>query len=103
MKNILMGLKRTVGQKKVQMAMLLYAILAPIGIAGAAEAKWNAVIDFIVPWITRMGGLIVLIGAVEFGIAFKGDDAEGKTRGIRTIVAGCIVTAVGLSSNIFLA
>lgn len=68
-----------------------------------AEQKWNTVISFIIPWITRLGGVVILIGAVEFGLAFKNDDAEGKTKGMRTIIAGCIVTAVGLSSDIFLA
>ena len=67
-----------------------------------ADAKWDAVINFILPWITRLGGVVILIGAVEFGLAFKSDDAEGKTRGMRTIIAGCIVTAVGLSSSTFL-
>lgn len=68
-----------------------------------AEAKWDTIIGFIVPWITRLGGVVILIGAVEWGLAFKSDDAEGKTKGMRTIIAGCIVTAVGLSSDIFLA
>lgn len=68
-----------------------------------AEQKWDTVIGFIVPWITRLGGVVILIGAVEWGLAFKSDDAEGKTKGMRTIIAGCIVTAVGLSSDIFLA
>lgn len=91
---------------KWKVTMLLYAIFAPISVvyaaAGTAEAKWNSVVNFIVPWITRLGGVVVLIGAVEFGIAFKSDDAEGKTKGMRTIIAGCIVFAVGLSSDLFL-
>ena len=72
------------------------------GGGSGADAKWDAVINFILPWITRLGGVVILIGAVEFGLAFKSDDAEGKTRGMRTIIAGCIVTAVGLSSSTFL-
>lgn len=85
----------------------LYAIRAqaaePGGGGTTAEGKWDAVIGFILPWITRLGGVVILIGAIEFGLAFKSDDAEGKTRGMRTIIAGCIVTAVGASSSTFLA
>lgn len=88
----------------------LYAIRAQAagtsaaGTSGTnADAKWDAVIGFILPWITRLGGVVILIGAIEFGLAFKSDDAEGKTRGMRTIIAGCIVTAVGASSSTFLA
>lgn len=73
------------------------------GTTTTAEKKWDTVIDFIVPWITRLGGVVILIGAVEFGLAFKNDDAEGKTKGMRTIIAGCIVTAVGASADVFLA
>lgn len=73
------------------------------GGSDAALGKWNDIIGFLTPWISRIGGLVILIGAIEFGLAFKNDDAEAKVKGIRTIVAGCIVFAVGLSSNLFLA
>lgn len=100
----LMKLKTVLKEKKAQFAMLLYALLAPISVANAttADAKWNAVIDFMLPWIQRLGGVVILIGAVEFGLAFKSDDAEGKTKGLRTIIAGAIVLAVGVSSSVFL-
>lgn len=70
--------------------------------AGSPEAKWDAVINFMVPWISRLGGVVILIGAVEFGLGFKNDDAEAKTKGMRTVIAGCIVFAVGKSSSTFL-
>ena len=91
-----------VGQHKWQAFMLLYALFAPLDLCFAADAKWNAVINFILPWIQRLGGVVLLIGAVEFGLAFKNDDAEGKTKGMRTVIAGCIVIAVGLGSATFL-
>lgn len=104
--------KNYIIEKKWQIAMMLYAILAPINIAygaanpnptpSAADSKWTAMINFILPWIQRLGGVVLLIGAVEFGLAFKNDDAEGKTKGMRTAIAGCIVIAVGLSSSTFL-
>lgn len=75
---------------------------APKGGGTDAEKKWDQVIEFITPWITKLGGVVILIGAVEFGLAFKNDDAEGKTKGMRTLIAGCIVTAVGMSSSTFL-
>ena len=89
---------------KWQAVVLIYALLIPLNrvYAATAEDKWNDMIDFLVPWITRLGGIVLLIGVVEFGLAFKSDDAEGKTKGMRTAIAGCIVFAVGLSSSIFL-
>ena len=110
MKNTLNKIWKYIVAKKIQISMLMYAVLAPISVASAttgtattADAKWNSVINFILPWIQRLGGVVILIGAVEFGLAFKSDDAEGKTKGLRTVIAGCIVFAVGLSSSIFLA
>lgn len=102
MKNLI----KKINEKKMQLLMLMYALFAPVNIASCtstqADAKWQSVISFITPWISRMGGVVILIGAVEFGLAFKNDDAEGKTKGMRTVIAGCIVLAVGLSSSTFL-
>lgn len=89
-------------EKKIQAIMLMYGLFYPMNSVSAADAKWSSVIDFILPWIDRLGGVVILIGAVEFGLAFKNDDAEGKTKGMRTVIAGCIVLAVGLGSSTFL-
>ncbi len=88
--------------RKIQTLVLMYALFAPIFMVHAADAKWNTVINFFVVWIERLGGAVILVGGVEYGLAFKNDDADAKTRGIKTIIAGCIVLAVGLSSSIFL-
>ena len=46
--------------------------------------------------------VILFVGGVMFGLGWKNDDADGKTRGINTIIAGAIVVAVaGLSSQFF--
>ena len=85
---------------------LAYAIFAPSGIvhaapaASGAEAQWEAVIDFLVPWIQRLGGVVMLLGGIMFGLAFKNDDADGKTRALQTLVAGAIVIAVGIGYDI---
>ena len=98
------NLKKWVEDKKWQLFALMMPLLLPTGTAHADDAddKWNDVIGFILPWISRLGGVVILIGAVEFGLAFKNDDAEGKTKGLRTIIAGCIVLAVGIGSDVFL-
>lgn len=104
--NKLKGIKERVkgmtSQSKIAAILLAYGMLAPMNLTYGADAKWNAMINFILPWISRLGGVVILIGAVEFGLAFKSDDAEGKTKGMRTAIAGCIVLAVGLSSSTFL-
>lgn len=70
--------------------------------SGTAEDKWNGIVDFILPWITRFGGVLALWGGVELGSAWKDDDANGKAKGFKFIMAGVIIIAVAISSNIFL-
>lgn len=68
-----------------------------------ANAKWDSVINFMTPWIQKLGGVVILIGAVQFGLGFKGEDSDGMTRGMKTAIAGLIVFAVGGASATFLA
>lgn len=104
-KDILKNVSGNIKNHMLRFSLLLSSMLSPIAVSsasGGADTQWQNFIDFIVPWITRLGGVVFLIGAVEFGLAFKNDDAEGKTKGVRTVIAGCIVIAVGLSSGTFL-
>ncbi|MEG0614134.1 MAG: hypothetical protein RR540_00140 [Oscillospiraceae bacterium] len=93
--------------KKIIIATYLSvaAIIVPTMALAASDggaAKWETIINFILPWIARLGGVVTLIGGVEFGLAWKNDDAEAKTKGMRTIIAGLIVIAVGAASDVFL-
>lgn len=58
------------------------------------KEAWNKVMDLIIDWVPRIGVVIIVIGAIEFGFAFKSEDAEGKTKALRTIAAGAIVGGV---------
>lgn len=67
-----------------------------------ADAKWKTFVDFITPWIERIGGGTFLVGAIMFGLAWRSNDAEGKGNAINTMIGGGIVLAVGVSADIFL-
>lgn len=60
---------------------------------------FDTVVDFIVTWVQRIGGVIGFIGAIQFGMAFKNDDADGKTRGLMTLASGFIVIAICIAYN----
>lgn len=66
-------------------------------------SQWNSLVSLITPWITRLGGAVILIGGVMWGLGFKSEDAEAQTRGLRTVISGAIVIAVGAGSATFLA
>lgn len=65
----------------------------PAGGGSSADSLWTTVSDLIGTWVTRLGGVVMFVGLIMFGLGWKSDDAEQKSRGISTIIAGAIVTA----------
>ncbi len=66
-----------------------------------ADAAFVGVISFFAKWIGRVGLVIAFIGAIQFALGIKSEDAEGKSRGLMVLVAGFIVFAVTKSLNLF--
>lgn len=82
--------------------MSLTAISMASAASTTAETLWTTVADLIATWVTRLGGVVMFVGGVMFGLGWKNDDAEQKSRGIQTLIAGAIVTAIaGLTSTFF--
>ena len=67
----------------------------------AVDALWNTLAGLIETWVTRLGAVVMLVGGVMFGLGWKSDDAEQKSRGISTIIAGAIVMAVAALTSTF--
>lgn len=61
---------------------------------GDATGAWNKVMDTVLDWIPAIAAVLVVIGGIEFGFAFKSEDPEGKTKALRTVAAGAIVAAI---------
>ena len=43
----------------------------------------------------------MMVGGVMFALGWQREDADGKTRGLQTLMAGAMVTAIGASPSIF--
>jgi uncharacterized membrane protein YecN with MAPEG domain len=71
--------------------------------ASNADTLWTTIADLIKTWVTRLGGVVMFVGGVMFGLGWKSDDAEQKSRGISTIIAGAIVVAVAALTGTFFA
>ena len=69
--------------------------------AAGADVLWTKLTTLIEKWVTRLGGVVMLIGGIMFGLGWKSDDAEQKSRGISTIIAGAIVIAVANLTTTF--
>jgi len=68
---------------------------------GAANTQFNEVVKFLAGWIGKLGLVVGFIGAIQTGFAFRNDDADQKTKGMRTAISGFVVYAITLSLNLF--
>lgn len=85
-------------------ACILLTVIMMRGMAFAtADSLWTTIADLIKTWVTRLGGVVMFVGGVMFGLGWKSDDAEQKSRGISTIIAGAIVVAVAALTSTFFA
>lgn len=69
---------------------------------GNAEKMWETMTDLISKWVLRLGGVVVFVGAIMFALGWKSDDADQKTRGVQTMVAGAMVAAIAGSAKLWL-
>lgn len=68
---------------------------------GTAQMK-GFVEDFMKPWLELIGGIIAMIGGVMFALGWQREDAEGKSKGLMTCMAGFMIVGVAMASSIFI-
>ena len=68
---------------------------------GSNTESIDSFITFICDWLTKIGGVIALIGGVMFAAGWLRDEADGKYRGLMVVMAGFMVIAVSQSPSIF--
>lgn len=60
----------------------------------AAENMWTKIKETIGTWGKRLGGVVLFVGGIMFGLGWKREDADGKSQGVSTMIAGAIVIAL---------
>jgi hypothetical protein len=76
------------------------ASLSDFGVKeGSASEATSSILDTIITITTfaglLIGGIMLLVGGIQFGVAFKNEDSEGKTKASHLFVAGIILMAIG--------
>lgn len=92
-------------KNKTAIATIMWVVLLitpQIIFADNGDSEWKWLTDIITKWIKRVGGLFMLIGAVEFGLGWKDNRADDKVQGVRILIAGVMVYGVGFSAKTFL-
>ena len=68
---------------------------------GSNTSSIDGFITFICDWLLKIGGVVALVGGVMFALGWQRDDAEGKSRGLMTMMAGFMVIAISQSKGLF--
>ena len=69
--------------------------------ANSNTSSIDSFINFACDWLTKIGGVIALVGGVMFALGWQREDAEGKSRGLMTLMAGFMLVAIAQSKGIF--
>ena len=69
--------------------------------AASGTESIDSFINFACDWLTKIGGVIALVGGVMFALGWQREDAEGKSRGLMTLMAGFMLVAIAQSKNLF--
>lgn len=86
-------------------AFLLILTTSNSALAQATDADtlWNNFAGLVEKWVMRLGGVMIFIGLVLFGIGWQQNDAGQKTTGIGTAIAGGIVMGAAALAGTFFA
>ena len=69
--------------------------------ANSNTSSIDSFINFACDWLTKIGGVIALVGGVMFALGWQREDAEGKSRGLMTLMAGFMLVAIAQSKGLF--
>ena len=70
-------------------------------LANSNTSSIDSFINFACDWLTKIGGVIALVGGVMFALGWQREDAEGKSRGLMTLMAGFMLVAIAQSKGLF--
>ena len=69
--------------------------------ANSNTGSIDSFINFACDWLTKIGGVIALVGGVMFALGWQREDSEGKSRGLMTLMAGFMLVAIAQSKGLF--
>lgn len=81
--------------------MGLLISMSSVHAEGSNTQSIDGFITFVCDWLLKIGGVIALVGAVMFALGWQREDAEGKSRGLMTMMAGFMMVAISQSPSIF--
>lgn len=82
--------------------VLVMTMMVSMTVFGAnADTLWTTLSTEIQKWVNRLGAVIIFVGGIMFALGWKSDDAEQKSKGISTVIAGGLVIAIAQLTGTF--
>jgi len=67
----------------------------------ADTASLDNIMKWFATWAGRVGLCVAFFGGLQTALAFKNDDADAKTRGLKTLAAGFMTFGLSQSLSLF--
>ncbi len=81
--------------------LITFIIKSNIVYAESNTGSIDSFITFICDWLTKIGGVVALVGGFMFCAGWLRDDADGKYRGLTVVMAGFMMVALAKTPGIF--
>lgn len=61
----------------------------------------NLVKNWLADWLTQIGGVVMLIGGIQFALAWQRQDSESKSSAMLTVMAGAMIAGLSTAYTMF--
>lgn len=92
-------LKKVLGIMQAGLILALYS--TPVFAADANTQQIDQFIDFACSWLSKIGGVVAMVGGIMFALAWQREDAEGKSKALFSLMAGFMLIAISQGRAIF--
>lgn len=58
--------------------------------------------EWLAPWLTQIGGIVMLIGGIQFALAWQRQDSESKSNAMLTVMAGAMIAGMATAYTMFM-
>jgi len=90
-------LKRNRGRIMASFIATMFTAVPTLAANMDSGDAFKGVMGFVADWTAWLGLAIAFFGVIQLAFGFRSDDAEGKNKGLRSMIAGFVVMAVGLA------
>lgn len=77
--------------------LIVYAVITVVMLFMSADPDTKPLDDitkYILAWVSRIGIVVAIFGAIQTALGFKNDDADAKVRGLKTLASGLMVSGI---------